>query len=122
MTEARIQQETRLEASKLGVTLFRNNCGAYREPMTGRLIQYGVGNPGGSDLIGWTPLLITPDMVGRTVAIFTAVEVKTPTGRATPAQINFIDAVTRAGGFAGIVRDCSHLSAIVKNVRFESNR
>lgn len=83
--------------------MFRNNVGAYRDE-TGRVIRYGVGNPGGSDLIGWTPVTITPDMVGRTVAVFTAVEVKTPKGKPTEAQINFLHQVKQSGGIAGIAR------------------
>jgi hypothetical protein len=36
-----------------------------------------VGVPGMSDLIGWTKIQVTPDMVGKEIAMFTAVEVKT---------------------------------------------
>lgn len=103
-SEAAIQQQVRLALSRAGVVAFRNNIGAYMDPKTGRPIQYGVCNPGGSDLIGWTPVVVTPDMVGKTVAVFTAVEVKTPTGKATQHQLNFIAQVLKAGGFAGIAR------------------
>lgn len=89
--------------SQAGSVMFRNNVGAYRDE-TGRVIRYGVGNPGGSDLIGWTPITITSDMVGRTVAVFTAVEVKTPKGKPTEAQVNFLQQVTKSGGIAGIAR------------------
>lgn len=58
-------------------TLFRNNCGQYKVE-SGAIIRYGIANPGGSDLIGWTPKTITLEMVGKTVAVFTAIEVKTP--------------------------------------------
>lgn len=51
---------------------------------------------GGSDLIGWTQ----HDGLG----IFTALEVKTETGRIRPEQQVFIDQVRAAGGIAGIVR------------------
>lgn len=59
---------------------------------------------GSSDLIGWTPVTITPDMVGTTIAAFTAVEVKTKTGKISDAQTNFINVIKAAGGKAGIVR------------------
>lgn len=104
MSEAAIQQRIRLALSQAGSVMHRNNVGAYKDPQTGRFIQYGVGNPGGSDLIGWTPVVITPDMVGRTVAVFTAVEVKAPKGRPTEHQVNFIAQVLKSGGFAGIAR------------------
>lgn len=103
MSEAAIQQQIRLALSRAGVVAFRNNVGQYTDPKTGRPIRYGLG-VGSSDLIGWTPVVITPDMVGSTVAVFTACEVKTPTGRPTEAQLNFIAQVLKAGGFAGIAR------------------
>lgn len=113
MTEAAIQQQIRLALSRAGVVAFRNNIGAYKDD-AGRLVRYGVCNPGGSDLIGWTPTLVTADMVGQTVAIFTACEVKGPKGRATEAQLNFIDQVIRAGGYAGIARSPDEAVAIIQ--------
>lgn len=59
---------------------------------------------GSSDLIGWKQITITPEMVGKTVAVFTAIEVKTETGRLREEQCKFIDAVRRAGGLAGVAR------------------
>jgi hypothetical protein len=113
VSEAAIQQEIRLAAGQGGSVLFRNNQGAYQDA-SGRLIRYGVCNPGGSDLIGWTPVTVTQDMVGRTVAVFTAVEVKSQRGTASKPQVNFIDAVTKAGGFAGIARSVGDYLAIVR--------
>jgi hypothetical protein len=113
VSEARTQQEIRLAAGQGGSVLFRNNVGSYKDP-TGRWIQYGVCNPGGSDLIGWTPVTVTPDMVGRQLAVFTAVEVKSQRGAASKPQVNFIDAVTGAGGFAGIARSVADYLAIVR--------
>lgn len=103
--ETDLQQRIRLAVGALpGFRLWRNNSGKLPDPRTGRWVQFGVASPGGSDLIGYRSITITPDMVGRTVAVFTAVEVKTDTGRATPAQRNFIDHIRRAGGIAAIVR------------------
>jgi hypothetical protein len=42
-------------------------------------------------------------MVGQTIAQFVAIEVK-DRGRATPEQLTWLDAVTRAGGLAGVAR------------------
>lgn len=118
MSEAAIQQQIRLALSQAGSVMHRNNVGAYKDPKTGRFIQYGVGNPGGSDLIGWTPMVITPDMVGRTVAVFTACEVKTAGGRATEHQLNFIAQVLKAGGMAGIARSPGEAVAITQHSGF----
>lgn len=66
-------------------------------------IKYGL-CIGSSDTIGWTQRVIQPHDVGRTVALFAAVEAKTATGRVRPEQANFIDRVNAAGGVAGVAR------------------
>jgi hypothetical protein len=93
-----------------GCRLFRNNTGAIKDE-NGRLVRFGLCK-GSSDLIGLKPTVITPEMVGKTVAIFTAIEVKTPTGKATPEQIHFIDRVKALGGIAGIARSVEDVLAI----------
>lgn len=59
---------------------------------------------GSSDLIGWTTIEITEDMVGEKVAVFTAIEVKAGNTKTTDAQANFVDQVNNAGGMASIKR------------------
>jgi hypothetical protein len=103
--ETDIQQRIRLAVGALpGFRLWRNNSGKLPDPRTGRWVQFGVASPGGSDLIGYRTIEITPDMVGQKVAIFTALEVKTATGRATLEQRRFIDHIRAAGGISAIVR------------------
>jgi hypothetical protein len=103
--ETTIQQRIRLALGTLpDVRLWRNNSGKLPDPRTGRWVQFGVASPGGSDLIGYRSITITPDMVGQKVAVFAAIEVKTATGKATPAQQHFIDHIRQAGGIAAIIR------------------
>ena len=83
-------------------TIFRNNNGAFKDA-TGRLVQYGMGT-GTSDFIGWTVKTITEDMVGRSVAIFTAIEVKGSDGKPITEQKKFIDLVNKSGGIAKIFK------------------
>lgn len=83
--------------------LFRNNRGAAWAP-NGRIVKYGVA-PGGSDLIGWRVLTVTPEMIGQRVAVFVAIEVKGPLGRPSSAQKNFINRVKMAGGLAGVAKN-----------------
>ena len=66
-------------------------------------VRYGL-QPGSSDLIGWRTVTITPEMVGQQVAVFTSIEVKTPTGRLRPEQKLWLSAVQAAGGIAGVAR------------------
>lgn len=70
--------------------------------------------PGFSDLVGWVPVTITEEHVGQTLAIFAAVECKAVGGRVTPQQANFISAVRRSGGLAGIAHSPEEAVAIVR--------
>ena len=100
--EQLVQNQIRLACGRGPVRLFRNNTGALKDS-EGRLVRFGLA-PGSSDLIGWKTVEVTPDMVGSSLAVFVALEVKDG-GRATERQIQFIKAVESAGGIAGVVRD-----------------
>ena len=76
-------------------------------------MQFGVGNPGGSDLIGYRRVRVTAEMVGQEIAQFAAVEVKTPRGRVRPEQQQFIDHIVSAGGIAGIARSVDEAKDIL---------
>jgi VRR-NUC domain. len=102
MTEQQTQQQIRLALSKGPTRLWRNNTGCLKDQQ-GRPVRFGLCE-GSADLIGYTTVEVTPEMVGQRIAVFTAVEVKSPTGRATPAQAAFLDHVRQAGGRAGIAR------------------
>lgn len=102
--ESVLMDQLMLAASNRGDRLWRNNAGAYQDPKTGQWVKYGVAAPGGSDLIGFTRMLITPDDVGKTWAVFQAIEVKTGKVRVTPAQEAFIQLINRKGGSAEVYR------------------
>lgn len=114
-SEAGVQSKVRLEASRKGIILWRNNCGAYKAE-NGSLVRYGLANDNkemnsrvkSSDLIGIRPVIITPAMVGSTLGQFVAIECKRPgwkfhgSERET-AQQRFHDIVVAAGGWARFV-------------------
>jgi hypothetical protein len=102
MTEQQIQQHIRLTCGGGATRLFRNNTGTLRD-QHGRPVTFGLCK-GSADLIGWRTITITPEMVGQQVAVFTSIEVKTATGRVRPEQQQWLDAVTAAGGIAGVAR------------------
>ena len=83
-SESLILKEIIAALSMDGVPLWRNNTGKART-VDGRFIKFGIpsADGGGSDLIGITPVVITDDMVGKKIGVFTAVEVKSSSGRAT---------------------------------------
>ena len=93
--------------------LWRNNSGSLPDPRTGRYVQFGVGSPGGSDLIGYRKVTVTEAMVGQEIAQFAAVEVKTPRGRVKSEQQQFIDHVLSAGGVAGVARSVDEVDVSI---------
>jgi hypothetical protein len=111
MSEAAIMQDIRLALGQSpGIKMFRQNVGAYKDPRSGRVIRYGL-VVGSGDLIGWQSVVITEAMVGQRFARFLSVEVKTPTGRLSPEQETWRQAVLKAGGIAVVARS-------VDDVRF----
>ncbi len=75
--------------------------------------MHGLGK-GTSDLIGFTDTIITDSMVGSTLPVFTAFEVKTKTGRASEEQKNFIKMVKDHNGICGIVKSWEDVEEIKK--------
>ena len=111
VTEQQIQQQIRLTCSTGSTRLFRNNTGTLRD-QHGRPVSFGLAR-GSADLIGWRMVTITPEMVGSQVAVFTSIEVKTPTGTVTPEQQQWMEAVQAAGGIAGVARSVEDALRIV---------
>lgn len=113
MSERALLNQILLAATRARARLFRNNVGqgwvgtvVHRGPDTltlhdPRPLQTGLCK-GSSDMIGWRPVTITPDMVGQTLAVFCAVETKGERTKVTDEQRHFIEAVRAAGGRAGL--------------------
>lgn len=111
--ETDLQQRIRLAlGTDPQLRLFRNQVGSLPDPRTGRLVTFGLAR-GSADLIGWRTVVVTPDMVGQRIAVFTSIEVKTPTGRLTPAQQAWLGVVRGAGGIAGVARSVGAALEIV---------
>ena len=111
--ETTIQQQIRLAlGTRPDLRLFRNNTGTLPDPRTGRPVQFGLAR-GSADLIGLRTVTITPDMVGQQVAVFTSIEVKTPKGRPTAEQQNWLNMVQSLGGIAGIARSVRDANEIL---------
>lgn len=103
LLETPVQKLVRLKASLRGMKLFRNNVGAYKLP-SGKWLHYGLKN-GSGDLIGWESVIITQEMVGKTIARFTSIETKRSKGGTLEEdQINWMKQVNAAGGNAIVAR------------------
>lgn len=125
------QQQARLIMSRLGGHAWRNNSGAgvvTDEYGNERQLRWGLANDSAqlnaeiksSDLIGITPVLIEPHMVGYYLGVFTALEVKPsgwklrPSDKRGHAQAKFHQIVRDACGFAGFVTDPQDVMRIIR--------
>lgn len=112
--ESNIQAQIQLALSEHGIVSFRNNIGSAVNPHNGNYVQYGVGGVGGADLICIIPTVITPDMVGQTIGVFGAIEVKTAIGRPSKDQLRFLEIVKQKAGYSGIARSVEDAYKIAK--------
>ncbi len=127
MKEAAVASHIRLDAPHHNCELWRNNCGVLPDE-NGRWIRYGLANETpsmgkqikSSDFIGITQIVITPDMVGQTVGVFTAIETKPShwkflqSCKRSLAQKVFHDIVKKSGGFAGFATSIEDFRRIIK--------
>lgn len=125
-SESAVTTDILLDASKRGIRLFRNNSGAVTTD-DGRHIRFGLGNVSAkqnaklksSDLIGITPLIITPEHIGQTIGVFTTIEVKNGAwvqragDKHTQAQARWIELIRSLGGYGGFISDSKQLGGIL---------
>jgi len=102
MIETDVQNIIRLEGSKHGLLLFRNNSGALQD-VRGRLVRFGLGN----DSASTNKVFKSSDLVGvqHNTGKFVAIECKPKGWKYTGkdrevAQLHFITLVRRYGGLA----------------------
>ncbi|WP_159711573.1 hypothetical protein [Geminicoccus flavidas] len=126
------QRECWLEIGKQGGKAFRLNSGkawagkGQRQPDGSVIIPYpqhitvgfgyvdntAVSGPG--DLFGWLPVVITPEMVGKTVAVALSAEAKRLVGGVVSKdQRDWIELVDGDGGIAGVVRTASDVRGLI---------
>jgi hypothetical protein len=112
VSEAAVQTIVRLEASRKGCRLWRNNVGAgYLQD--GSFIRWGLCNDSAqlnkrikaADLVGIRPVVITPGHVGRTIGQFLSREVKVAGWKLgnsdrEQAQVRWAEMINALGGDA----------------------
>ena len=73
-------------------------------------------------MCGWSPITITPEMVGKKIPVFCSIELKTKNVTTTKEQKKAIAGVKRAGGIAGIVRQVEDFWQILEDWRGKFKR
>ena len=130
MSENEIMKAVLLAVGRLAnIRIFRNNVGTGWQGQAVRQWQEAghryllLKDPrplhaglcvGSADLIGWRQVEITPEMVGQKIAVFTAIECKTPKGKATAEQVNFLRHVAQFGGNAIIATSAADALAKIE--------
>ena len=134
MKSSNLQKKIELAATSFGNRLFRNNVAkswigkSIRYEST-RVITVNEGDvlvknarrlhsglcKGSADLIGFTSIEITPEMVGRKVAVFTAGELKTGSDKPSDEQKAFIKTVNKSGGIAGEIRSVNDYHNLIES-------
>ena len=133
MSAKEIENEIRLFASKYGHRLFRCNVGRAWQgkkvdsscptcnPANSKSIikllhprvfhGHAEGTP---DLNGWTMVEILPEMVGKQLPIFTAVEIKTAGDRLKPSQKKILAYLQKIGAICGVARSVTDFKGILR--------
>lgn len=97
-----------------GAKLYRNRRGMLPLP-NGGMLPFGLGPAGFPDEIGYMPVRITADMVGKTVAVFCGIEAKTEDGVLAGHQKSVLDELRRDGCVAGVATSADDVLAIIKD-------
>lgn len=118
VSETDLNHDIRIALSHDDVRLFRNQVGALQD-LRGRWVQFGL-CIGSSDLIGWRSLIITPEMVGRRVAVFAAIESKKSGARTQKErlvkQTAFVNTVLAHGGLAGFAHSVDEANQVLTGI------
>ncbi len=77
-----------------------------------RRVQFGL-KRGSGDYIGWKSVTITPEMVGRRVAVFLSLEAKQPHKNLKKDQDDWKNAIQYFGGIAGRVTSVEEAEKLV---------
>lgn len=129
--EAKASLQVRLAANLQGCRLFKNNTGVAYDKFD-RPVFFGLGNEGKKnkesdrtpDWVGWHNVVITSEMVGKTLPVFLAIDAK-KTGfkhkknyaKSTReyGQDKFFQKVIKSNGVAGFAANTEHVKEIISD-------
>lgn len=136
MNESNILKLVMMAGTRAGSVLFRNNTGQgwigrSRRLKAGETLKAHGGElliydprplhaglcVGSGDLIGWHTVTITPEMVGRRVAVFLSAETKSAKGRLSGEQKNWQHQIRAAGGVAIVCRSADEFTEALREYK-----
>lgn len=108
--EGEIQDQIRMAVDSPHCRFFRNHVGTGwhgvvdKKTTTGgslvlrnaRKVTFGL-EPGSQDLFGWVTVTVTPEMVGKQIAVVAGIEVKRPGKKPEPAQVRWAKNMAEMG-------------------------
>jgi hypothetical protein len=104
-----VGQRSDVLAMRLQSGVFR----AYDDP--DKIVR--IGQPGLPDTMMLVATQITPEMVGKTIAVAVAAEIKTARGRQSEAQRNWQAAFEARGGVYRLIRSPDEMVALADEVQ-----
>lgn len=127
--EGKASLNVRLAANALGCRLYKNNSGVAYDA-SNRPVFFGLGNEGKKDSesirtpdwVGWMTVTITPEMVGKKIPVFAAIDAKKlgfrrkasyTIGTREYGQHKFFELVTGVNGVAGFATNAADVKQLV---------
>lgn len=110
MLETPYREQLQIDLAKVGFRLFRNVV-SLLYTKNGTPMKVGIDGQG--DLLGYLPVVITKEMVGKKIAVYVSVETKVGRRQGTKEQLAWLKSVNENGGAAVIVRPGDDVAGMV---------
>ena len=102
--------------ARADVMVWRQQSGLFRQ-FEAPHSPVRVGVAGMADSMAVVSVVVTPDMVGKTIGVAVAPEFKTGKGKQSPAQAAWQAAFEKRGGVYRLVRSDAEMVALVDDVQ-----
>lgn len=124
--ETNLQRRIQVELSGLHTRLFRNHRGAAWQGSNfqvrngrvisgnARFVTFGLA-PGASDFVGMHRIVITADMVGKSLSVPVMLETKTEDQRTTKEQKSFLSMAHDMGCISGVATSIDEAKNIISD-------
>lgn len=114
MKETNIQNFSLIAGSQSGAMIWRNQVGTFYN-RSGNPVK--VGNVGAADSLGVVPVVITQDMVGKTIGVAIACEFKAKRGRQSDDQKRWQSNFEKRGGKYALIRSPDDMVEFINGIK-----